>query len=246
MATRRRSKLVIWLVAVGVLLGLLVIGDRVAAGIAEDKVAGLIASKAADHGVQSERPPDVDITGFPFLTQVIGGEYQQIDIRLDDLSSGELTLPRLDIRAMEVTAALSDVLSGSGPIVAGRMEADGHISYTSLTAAMEEATSAKVTPLGNGQLEIEVTAEIMGVQVPLTGTASVSFNGSVLQVSADSFSAAGVDLPPGGVDIVNRMSETFSREIPLPALPYNLTVEDLRLEQDSMVISASAQNVPLA
>lgn len=246
MAKLRRKKLVIWLAVVGVLLGLLVIGDRVAAGIAEDRVAGLIADKAADHGVQSDRPPDVDITGFPFLTQVVGGHYQQIDIHLTDLSSGDLTLPRLEIRAMEVTAALSDVMSGNGPIVAGRMEADGHISYDSLTATLEEATSAKVTPQGDGLLEVSATVEVMGQQIPVTGSATVSFDGTLLQVVGENFTAEGVELPPGGQEVLDAMAQNFSREIPVPSLPYDLTLEDLRLEADSIVLSASAQNVPLA
>ncbi len=246
MAIRRRNKLVIWLVSVGVVLGLLVVGDRVAAGIAEDRVATLIAERAADHGVQSERPPDVDITGFPFLTQVVAGEYGQIDIHLDDLSSGELTLPKLEIRAMEVSAALSDVLNGNGPIVAARMEADGHISYESLTSILEEATSAKVTPKGDGLLEVSATVEVFGQQIPVTGSATITFNGSVLQLVGQNFTAAGVDLPPGGQEILDAMAQDFSRDIPVPSLPYGLVLEDLRLEDDSMVLSASAQDVPLA
>jgi hypothetical protein len=42
------------------------------------------------------------------------------------------------------------------------------------------------------------------------------------------------------------MAQTFSREIAVPELPYGLTLEDLRLEEDAMVVSASASDVPLA
>ncbi|GAA4914506.1 Protein of unknown function (DUF2993) [Stackebrandtia albiflava] len=242
----RRKKLIISLISLGVVAGILVVGDRVAAGVAEDRISGLIADRAADHGVRSQRPPDVDIAGFPFLTQVLGGEYQQIDINLVDLSSGELTLPRLEIQATSVTAALSDVMNGSGPIVAGRMTADGHISYESLTTVLEEATSATITPLGDGMLEIKANVDVFGQQIPVTGTASVTFDGTVLQVTGQGFTADGVELPQGGQGLLDTMAQNFTRQIAVPELPYGLTLEDLRLEQDAMVVSASAENVPIA
>lgn len=246
MAKRGRRKLMWLAVVVVALAGLLVVGDRVAAGVAEDRVAAMIADRAADYGVQSARPPDVDFTGFPFVTQVFGGRYERVDIQLVDLSAGELTLPRFEIRAFEVTAAMSDVLGGNGPIMAGRLEADGHISYDTLTTVLSDATSAKVTRTSDGLLQVEATVDVMGHQIPVVGSANVMFDGAVLRVVGENFTADGVDLPPGGQDVLDVMAQSFSREIPVPALPYDLVLEDLRLEADSMVLSASAQDVPLA
>ena len=246
MAKRGRRKLIWLAVVVVALAGLLVVGDRVAAGVAEDRVAAMIADRAADYGVQSARPPDVDFAGFPFVTQVIGGRYDRIDIHLVDLSTGDLTLPRFEIHAFEVTAAVSDVLGGNGPIVAGRLQADGHISYDTLTTVLSDATSAKVSRTPDGLLQVAATVEVMGHQIPVIGTANVTFDGTVLRVVGENFIADGVDLPPGGQEVLDLMAQSFSREIPVPALPYGLVLEDLRLEADSRVLSASAQDVPLA
>ena len=246
MAKPRRRKLIALLISLAVLIVVVVIADRVAAGIAEDKVGGLIEAKAVEHGVTTSQPPDVDINGFPFLTQVLGGEYSEITMTLTDLGSEEMTLPKLEITATQVTAALSDIMSGTGPITAGHMTASGHISYQSLTDALENLIDAEVTPQEGNMLGIVATVEIAGQPIDVSGTASVSFAGNVLSIQAQNFTADGVTLPPGGEEALAGLAQQFSRELPLPPLPYDLTLAEPRFETDAIVLTASADNVPLA
>jgi len=65
------------IISLVVLLGLLVVADRVTVNIAEQKVAEQIARQGGLDGT-----PAVDITGFPFLTQAIAGHYDDIRIAL--------------------------------------------------------------------------------------------------------------------------------------------------------------------
>lgn len=245
MAKSPRKKLIVWTCVLVILVGVVVVADRIAAGIAEDKVGGLIASQASEHGVNSSRAPDVDITGFPFLTQVIGGEYSEIDINLTDVGAEDLTIPKLEIRATKVTAALSDVMSGNGPITASHLEADGYISYDSLTKAIENLIDAEVSPKDGNTLAISATVDFAGKPIDVVGTATVDFSGEVLSIQAQDFSADGVTLPPGGEEILSGLASQFSREIPMPVLPYGLVLDTPRFEKDSIVVSATAENVPL-
>ncbi|MFP5370690.1 MAG: DUF2993 domain-containing protein, partial [Actinomycetes bacterium] len=90
------------------LLGLAVVADRVAVGIAEDSVGRELAARG---GLQGR--PDVDITGFPFLTQALASRYD--DVRIS-LSAGQLGQPegtRADVSLRGVQLPLSGVLSGS-------------------------------------------------------------------------------------------------------------------------------------
>jgi hypothetical protein len=75
------------LVTLVVLLGLLVVADRVAVNVAEDRVAQQVQSSGRLAG-----PPTVDIGGFPFLTQAVAGDYS--DVRLQ-LSADDLAQPGL-------------------------------------------------------------------------------------------------------------------------------------------------------
>jgi hypothetical protein len=243
---RPRKKLIALLISLVVLVAVVVIADRVAAGIAEDKVGGLIADQASEHGVTSKKAPDVDITGFPFLTQVLGGEYSEIDITLTDLGSGDLTLPKLEIRATDVTAAFSDVMAGTGPITATHMEADGFVSYESLTKVLENLIDAEVTPEEGNTLGIAATVDVAGQPIDVAGKASVEFSDGVLSIQAQDFTADGVTLPPGSEGVLNGLAQQFSREVPIPPLPYDLKLAEPQFDKDAIVLSAAADNVPLA
>src|SRR4051812_44061551 len=58
------------LVVLLLLVGLAVVADRVAVGVAEDRVGEQLAAKGGLAGT-----PEVDIAGFPFLTQAVAGTY---------------------------------------------------------------------------------------------------------------------------------------------------------------------------
>ena len=79
---RRRRRWIMALFSLLVLLILLVIGDRVAVAIAESQIASQI--KQADSAIN----PSVNIKGFPFLTQVISRNLQEIDISAKDIPAG--------------------------------------------------------------------------------------------------------------------------------------------------------------
>ena len=245
--SRGRRKLVAVILSIVILLAVLVIGDRVAAGVAENAIGDLIAEQAADNGVTSSQPPDVDITGFPFITQVLGGNYSRIDITLTDVGDETVSVPKLDIRAMDVSASLSDVINGSGPITAGRIEADGHISYDSLAAGMSDLIDARVTHDSGNTLTVEATIDVAGQPVAITGQATIGFADGALTISVAGFQP--VDdtsgLPPIVNDVIADAASQFSRTIPMPRLPYDLTFAEPRFGTDAIVISASAQNVPL-
>lgn len=246
MAKRRGKKIIVLLITLGVIVAVVIVADRVAAGVAEGKVSDLIAEKAEEHEISSSKPPETTITGFPFLTQVAAGSYSEIDIELNDLKYGELDLPKMDITATDVTAKFSDVTSGSGPITAAQMSADGHIEYTALTDVMENATSAEVTSEGGGELTIKANADVAGTQIPVVGKATVEFTGDALSVSAHDFAADGVELPPGADGALNDMAASMSRTIDLPALPYDMSIDDVKFEPETMILTASASDVPLA
>ncbi len=63
---------------------LLVVADRVAVAVAQDRVADRIAEQGGLPG-----PPVVDITGFPFLTQALSGRYDDVRISLSAAQLGQ-------------------------------------------------------------------------------------------------------------------------------------------------------------
>src|SRR5262245_48783373 len=112
MAGRGRRRGVILLVILLVIVGLLVVADRVAVGVAESKIATLVAQQTQAQQIKTNGDPDVTIEGFPFLTQVFSGEYDAIDITFNGITAQGVTLSKLDVKATDVSAQMSDLMKG--------------------------------------------------------------------------------------------------------------------------------------
>ena len=164
------------LVVALLLLGLLVVGDRVAVGFAEDKVATEIAAKGGLQGT-----PEVDITGFPFLTQAIGGRYDDVRISLTAAELGQPEGTRADIALHGVRVPLSAVAVGLGQRGAGgpdRRDGDPVLRAAVGTAGGGHHASTRE---GDG-LRITRTVELLGQTVPLTAAGTVTLDGNDLVV----------------------------------------------------------------
>lgn len=232
-------------IIVVVLAGLLVLTDRIAASIAEDKVAGLIATEARNQDIELKGDPDVDVTGFPFLTQVLGGKYSQIDIGFKDLTASGASVQRLDVHASDVDAPLSQVMKGQGPITAGKMSAEARLDYKTVTELMGESASNLRVTGENGKLKISATLEAAGFTVELTGTGSVKIAQDSVSVTVDEMRPTGGNAPPGVDSLVAGFAQRLNKTIPMPPLPYSLTLSDVKVEADAIVVSAHAEGVQL-
>src|SRR3954453_17759333 len=91
-------KLVIILI---VILGVLLVVDRVGVNIAEGAVAQTM--QESQH-LQAE--PDVDIAGFPFLTQLVSRDFDEITITAKNIPLGN---KQVHVTARTVTAVMKDV-----------------------------------------------------------------------------------------------------------------------------------------
>ena len=87
------------LVVLVLLLGLLLLADRLAVELAEDAVAGEVAEKGALRGT-----PEVEIAGFPFLSQALAGRYDDVRVELtaEQLGRPDGTHADLVLRGVEV------------------------------------------------------------------------------------------------------------------------------------------------
>ena len=74
------------LIALVVLVVLFVAVDRIGVVLAEDQIASRIAT-----AYNLPTDPGVSITGFPFLTQVVSGNYQQIGVTADEIQTNGVT-----------------------------------------------------------------------------------------------------------------------------------------------------------
>jgi hypothetical protein len=224
------------LVVVLLLLGLAVAADRVAVNIAEDKVATQVAEKGSLHGT-----PAVDITGFPFLTQAIAGDYTDVRISLTAADLGQPEGTSADVSLRGVKVPLSDVLSGSVTrIPVDRIDGTATLSYALLSSKLGGDTTLR--PEGSG-LRITKTVHIAGFTLPLTAAGTVRLSGNDLLIDVQKASGVGVQVPGF---LVDRVSDLLDLRYTVPALPFGLKLTSVRPGADGVEIAVAATNAVLS
>lgn len=225
-------------VAAVVLLLLVVTGvvlDRVAVGFAEHEVAEQLAAQETLSGA-----PDVDVRGFPFLTQALAGRYEEVRIVLtaDELGQPEGT--RADVTLRGVHLPLSALRAGTvTEVPVDRIDGTATLSYELL--ARELGADTTLEREGDG-LRITRTVEVLGRAFPLTADGTVSLDGDELVIDVDRASGVGVDVPS---IVVERAVGLLDLRYPLE-LPYGLRLTEVTPRDVGVAVRAVAEDAVLA
>ncbi len=218
------------------LLGLAVLADRVFHGMAEDRVATELAEKGELQGT-----PEVEIAGFPFLTQALGGRYDDVRISLTAEELGQPAGTRADVALHGVHVPLSSVLSGSvTEVPVERIDGTATLSYDLLAAQLGGDTTLRRD--GDG-LRITSTVEVAGQTIPLTATGTVTLDGNDLVVDVAEATGAGVEVP--GL-LVDRAADLLDLRYSVPALPFGLELTSVTPADDGVTVTVEAEDTVLA
>jgi hypothetical protein len=238
----------ILLIVVVVLGGLFVLADRLAVGFAEDEVAEKLKNTE-----NLATTPDVSIKGFPFLTQVAGGELDDVEVGMEDYEATAETGET--IRIDDLRANMKDVrFSGDySSATAATATGTASISYAELLrTARSEPTevgpgvTARVVGLsdgGNGRIKVAVEATVLGVKLPrpIQVLSSVTAEGDTVKVHADSLPSF------GGVDIAeSRARDITDFEQRIDGLPGGIRLDKVEAAKNGVEITVQGSNVRLA
>jgi hypothetical protein len=223
------------LVLLLLLVGLAVVADRVAVGYAQDKVATQLAAKGGLHGT-----PNVEITGFPFLTQAIAGRYDDVRISLTAAELGQPAGTAAGIDLHGVRVPLRDVLTGSVTrIPVDSVDGTATLSYALLSAKLGPST--RLTREGSG-LRITRTVDLLGQQIPLTATGKVVLEGNDLVVHVSRASGAGVTVPSF---VLDRAVGLLDLRYTVPPLPFGLKLTGVTPAAAGVTVHAAATGAVL-
>lgn len=211
------------LVLLLVVSGLLVVADRVAVAAAQRDVARRI--QTSEH--LSARP-DVHIGGFPFLTQLVSGHYDDVDVTVHGLEAGPLAINRLTAHLSGVRVPFSDVVGQRvGAIPTDRTAAELLITYDDLNRFVS-TEHVRLGPGDGGRLHVEATADVAGHTLSAGSDVPVVVSGSVLTI----------DVAAGVVD-------GLQLRIPLPGLPFHTRLNTAKATQEGIVVGGSADDLVL-
>lgn len=214
-----------------VLVGLLVAADRLGVAYAEDRVATQLQEELA-----LTETPEVDITGFPALTQAIAGRYD--DVRLE-LSAADVA----GLADLDVTVELHGLHITLGELFSDEVEVipveriDGAVSVPYSTVAQQIGDGVRVGR-GDGGVVVTDTFEVLGQDIEVSGTGEVTVLGPQrLGVTVVALNLGGVDIPGF---LIDQLQEQLSFTYDLPPLPFGLAVTDARATADGFDITAEA------
>lgn len=241
------------LVLLVVLLGLVVVADRVGAGMAEDRIAEQAATELRRNGASTAGRPEVEIGGFPFLTQVLGGTYEKITITADEAQSGDIRLDTMKIVATDVKAAASDLVNGSGPVTAGRLTGTATMSWDTVKQLIElsgvpsgfDPSVLQISVVDN-RVELRLPLALAGLSTTLKATGEVSVAGGKVQLRLTDVVAEGTELPAAARRALDAYRDRLTATIRTPQMPYTLVINKVQSTEAGVLITASAADVELA
>jgi hypothetical protein len=225
------------LVALVVVLGLLLVADRVGATVAAGAVATQVQSST-----RLTSPPEVEIDGFPFLTQALAGRYDEVTVQARDVPAGELTLSRLDATLSGVQVPLSQALSGSVTRVpVAGVTARALVAYGELSRRSGDRRLT-VAPAGD-RVRVTGSVLVLGRTVTATAVSRVEVVDGALVLTAESYSvgdAAADDL------LTRALGGRLDLRIPVSGLPYGLQLTAVDVQDDGVSVLAEAGATVLA
>ncbi|HET7247273.1 MAG TPA: DUF2993 domain-containing protein [Streptosporangiaceae bacterium] len=222
------------LIGVAVLAVLLVAADRVSVAVAENQISDRLTSA---YGLPDK--PGVAIAGFPFLTQVAAGDYQQIDVSASQVPADGATLHDLKVRLSGVHATVGQVLgNGSSMVTADHAAGSAMVGFGTVDRRLPGGL--RLHPDGKN-LSVSGRLAYHGAHIPVSATVAVGVSDSGIKVSPVRVNVPGLPGLP-----VSAYSSQLRIVVPLSTLPLHLHLTSVRVTPDGLRIAASARHVQFA
>lgn len=178
---------------------------------------------------------------------MLKGRYERISITLRDVQASvegdAVRLPVLDVDARNVRASLDTLRTGQGDVVADTVDGTGTISYEPRRAA--EPTRAHARRAGwqarRHRPGRHPRPEVHRRWHRRRHRRRERQGSPALQ----QLDAAGLPNLPLARTILNRYAEGISIDVPLPDLPFQLAVREVRPLPEGLAVTADAKNVPI-
>lgn len=227
---RRRRWPIVLLVVLLVLVGLAVAADRIALSVAEDKAASALQSSQ-----DLSHEPDVTVDGFPFLTQLAAGEFDEVDVTANDLAVG--TAHDVQIKRVVVHLHNVRVSDGYSTFHVATATADGSMAYSELSRLLRTPVHAG----SGGRLVARPSVHLLGNT--FTGTVSAVVHASSaggITFTDPKVSVANVRLP---AVVARALAAVFTRSISLAGLPFHVRVTGAQVTTDALVLKLAGRDL---
>lgn len=218
------------LIVVLVVIGLLVALDRIGNAVAERLAADTIQSNQ-----HLPKRPDVNITGFPFLTQLAAGNFDKIVITDDDVPIGGGSTD-LQLSSIQVTLHHVRVARDLSSVHARTADAVATMSYDDLGHALG---GVRVRYEGQGRITASKTLDILGHRFSGAISARPQISNGTLSFGETRISGVNQLL----AEAVALLQKVFAVHLPLSGIPFNVRVRSLHADPAGLHLELVGRNL---
>lgn len=206
--------------------------------VAADRIGVYIAERTAGSTIQSSQKlgsrPDVDITGFPFLTQLAAGKFDEIIVTAKNVPVDKNT-PVLDISRLRVVLHTITVSRDFSRVHADTANATATITFDDL----HQALGLDVSYAGNGRIRATERVSVGGTAVSATLTTQPALVNGALTFTRTAVNGAG-QLSQAAT---SALTKVFDVTVPLQGLPFKVRVTSLRVDKGGVLIDLSGKDL---
>jgi hypothetical protein len=175
----------------------------------------------------------VSIDGFPFLTQLASGDFDEITVDAEDVPVGAAA-HLLAIAHLHVVLHGVHVSDSFSRFRADRATATARVGYAQLSKAL----GSRVVYAGNGRVKATSSVTVLGRTVSGSVTARPELHGTSLGFG---------DLQGVGsavaAEAARLLGKVFSIDIPLTGIPFQVRVDSLTAGSGGVDLKLSGRNL---
>jgi hypothetical protein len=226
-----------WVTILIIILGIallgtgLYFGDRFAQHRAEQRAAAALQPRLG-----TPQPPQVDIEGFPFLTQVASRSIDRVHILADQIGATNEALLAL----AHADLVLTDVVTSDWfeTMTIRHAEGPALLDYATLSAL----AGAPMTFANDGRVELVIKTTVFGrdVEAVISGTPRLDTKDQTMTLSDAKISVAGVNLPEF---TAQALLAALLNPIPLKGMPLGMTVTRITVAEDGAHLDLVGDNL---
>lgn len=227
-----------WLIALGVAVGVLVLADRVGVVVAQKTAESKLAGYA-----QFREQPTVRIHGVPFLTQVVRGRYDDIEVRGPLVRFGDFSVADLDVHLRGAHLPFSTLIGGHiSELPVDRAVGQVVVPYAELARRVPVSGLVVHGDDHGAAVSGDIAVPLIGQTVHVSGRVAVALTGDQVRITVTQLDLGSATVPQA---VLDALQQQLTATVSLPRLPLDLRVTGLRTSSAGLVVTGTGDHVVL-
>jgi hypothetical protein len=208
--------------------------------VAADRISNVVAQRYAADTIQSSqhlpKRPSVDITGFPFLTQLAAGRFDEVVLSDDHVPVGS-GAPNVRLSSVRVTLHTVRVARDLSWVRADVADAVATMTYADLGRALGHGVQVRYAR--HGRIVASTAVQVLGQSFHGSISAAPTLTGDVLTFGATRVNGVGTV----AAAVATALQNLLAVRLPLGGIPFDIRVQSLHADRSGLHLALVGRNL---